>query len=150
MGGGKIFDPFPGAGGFDWSISRIDAGGLDGSLAVVVACFPWGMFVLVRPHSEEEVQDCDQVQGGGGAGFFAAICTLSLYMPGSISISLKVRGYSPCRSWQSRAACCGSNLSLRCPCWQGHQTGEMCLPNTLLDINNVCNELLLFTVKLVN
>jgi hypothetical protein len=41
MGGGRVFNLFPGAGGFDWSISRIDAGGLDGSLAVVGTHSPW-------------------------------------------------------------------------------------------------------------
>jgi hypothetical protein len=40
LGGGRIFKPFPEAGGFDSSISRIDAGGFDGSLAVVGAHFP--------------------------------------------------------------------------------------------------------------
>jgi hypothetical protein len=44
MGGGRVFNPFPGVGGFDWSISRIDAGGLERSLAVVGALFPWGVF----------------------------------------------------------------------------------------------------------
>ncbi len=53
MGGGRVFKPFPGAGAFDWSISRIDAESLDGSLAVVGACFPWGVFVLVRPGAAE-------------------------------------------------------------------------------------------------
>jgi hypothetical protein len=60
-------------GGFNWSISRIDAGGLDSSLAVVGACFPWAVFVLVHPCAAKEVQDRNRVQGGGGAGFFAAI-----------------------------------------------------------------------------
>jgi hypothetical protein len=40
VGGGRVFEPFPGVGGLDWMISRIDAGGLDGSLVVVGVCFP--------------------------------------------------------------------------------------------------------------
>ncbi len=40
VGGGGVLKPFPGAGGLDWRISRIDLGGLDGSLAVVGARFP--------------------------------------------------------------------------------------------------------------
>ncbi len=55
VGGGMVFEPFPGAGGFNWRISRIDVGGLDGSLAVVAARFPWDVFVLVRPCSAEGV-----------------------------------------------------------------------------------------------
>jgi hypothetical protein len=53
MGGGGILKPFPGVGGLDWRISRIDVGGLDGSLGVVEARFPWGVFVLVRPCAAE-------------------------------------------------------------------------------------------------
>ncbi len=83
MGRGRIFNPFPGARGFDWSISRIDAGGLDGSLAVVGGCFPWGKFVLVHPCAAEGVWECDQVRGGAGAGFFAAVWMLLLVMPGT-------------------------------------------------------------------
>jgi hypothetical protein len=56
-GGGGVFEPFPGVGGFNWRISRIDIGGLDGSLPVVGACFPWGVFVLVYPCAAEGVQD---------------------------------------------------------------------------------------------
>ncbi len=48
VGGGGVLKPFPGAGCLDW-ISRIDVGGLDGSLAVFGAHFPWGVFILVQP-----------------------------------------------------------------------------------------------------
>jgi hypothetical protein len=98
MGGGRVFNPFPGAGGSDCSISRIDAGGLDGSLVVVGAYFPWGVFILVHPHAAERVRERNQVWGGAGAGFFAAVWTLLLVVPGTGSMSLKVLGYSPCRS----------------------------------------------------
>jgi hypothetical protein len=89
MGGGRVSNPFPGVGGFDWSISRIDAGGLDSSLAVVGARFPWDMLVLVRPHAAERVRECDQVQGGAGAGFFAAVWMLLLVVPGTVSMKTK-------------------------------------------------------------
>ncbi len=49
VGGGGVLEPFPGAGGLDWRISRIDVRGLDWSLGVVGACFPWGVFVLMHP-----------------------------------------------------------------------------------------------------
>ena len=98
MGGGEILEPFPGVGGFDWRISRIEVGGLDGSLGVVEACFPWGMFVLVRPCAAEGVRDRDQVQGGGGAVFFTAGWTPLSVVPGASSIWMKVHGYSPWRS----------------------------------------------------
>jgi hypothetical protein len=98
IGGGRVFNPFPGAGGFDWSISRIDAGGLDGSLAVVGVHFTWGVLVLVRLCAANGVRDHDQVQGVAGAGFFAAVCMLLLVVPGMRSMSLKVFGYLPCRS----------------------------------------------------
>jgi hypothetical protein len=65
MGGDGGLKPFPGAGSLDWRISRIDVGGLDRSLAVVGARFPWGVFVLVRPCAAEGVQDRDQVRRGG-------------------------------------------------------------------------------------
>jgi hypothetical protein len=130
MGGGRVFNPFPGVGGFDWSIFRIDAGGLDGSLAVVGTCFLWGVFVPVRPHAAEGVWERDQVRGGAGAGFFAAIWMLLSVVSGTGSMSLKVLGYSPCRSRRSQSTCCGSNLCSWCCCWQGHQTGGICLPNT--------------------
>ncbi len=55
VGRGGVLEPFPGAGGFDWRISRIDDGGLDGSLAVVEACFLWDVFVLVCPCAAEGV-----------------------------------------------------------------------------------------------
>jgi hypothetical protein len=63
IGRGGVFEPIPGAGGFDWRISKIDVGGLDGSLVVVGACFPWGVFVLVCPCAAEGVQDRNQVRG---------------------------------------------------------------------------------------
>jgi hypothetical protein len=53
VGGGGVLKLFPGAGGLDWRISRIDVGGLDRSLGVVEAQFPWGVFVLVRPCAAE-------------------------------------------------------------------------------------------------
>jgi hypothetical protein len=112
MGGGRVFNPFPGAGGFDWSISRFDAGGLDGSLAVVGARFPWGVFVPVHPCAAHGVWECNQVGGGAGAGFFAAVWMLLLVVPGTGSMLLKVLGYSPCRSQRLRSTCCGSNLAL--------------------------------------
>ncbi len=37
---GGVLEPFPGAGGLDWRISRIAVGGVDGSLAVVGVRFP--------------------------------------------------------------------------------------------------------------
>jgi hypothetical protein len=40
VGGGGVLGPFPGAGGLDWRISRIDVRGLNGSLAVIRARFP--------------------------------------------------------------------------------------------------------------
>ncbi len=40
MGGGGVLGPFPGVGGLDWRILRIDVGGLDVSLADVEAHFP--------------------------------------------------------------------------------------------------------------
>jgi hypothetical protein len=64
VGGGGVFEPFPGAGGFDWRISRIDVGGLDGSLAVFGARFPWGVFILVHPCAAEGARDPNQVGGG--------------------------------------------------------------------------------------
>ncbi len=64
MGGGEILEPFPGVGGFDWRISRIDVGG-SGSLAVVGVRFPWGVFVLVHPCAAKGVQDRDRVWEGG-------------------------------------------------------------------------------------
>jgi hypothetical protein len=64
VGRGGVFEPFPGAGGFNWRISRISAGGLDRSLAVVGAHFPWGVFVLVCACAAEGVQDRNQVRGG--------------------------------------------------------------------------------------
>jgi hypothetical protein len=54
MGRGGVLEPFPGVGGFNWMISRIDVGGL-GSLAVVGARFPWSVFVLVRPCAAEGI-----------------------------------------------------------------------------------------------
>ncbi len=64
VGRGGVLEPLPGAGGFNWRISRIDVGGL-GSLAVVGVCFPWGVFVLVRPCAAEGVRDRNQVWGVG-------------------------------------------------------------------------------------
>jgi hypothetical protein len=61
---GRVFNPFPGAGGFNWSISKIDAGGLDGSLAVVDMRFTWGVFVLVRPCAVEGVQNATKCKEG--------------------------------------------------------------------------------------
>jgi hypothetical protein len=49
VGRGGVLEPFPGVGGLDWRISRIDVGGSDRSLGFVEAHSPWGMFVLVRP-----------------------------------------------------------------------------------------------------
>ncbi len=40
VGRGGVFEPFPGAEGFDCRISRIDVGGLDRSLAVFGVRFP--------------------------------------------------------------------------------------------------------------
>jgi hypothetical protein len=64
VGGGGVLEPFPGVGGFDWRISRIDVGGLDGSLGVVGVHYSWGVFVLVRPCAAEGLRDHNQVQGG--------------------------------------------------------------------------------------
>jgi hypothetical protein len=55
VGRGEVLEPFPGARSLDWRISRIDIAGLDGSLGVVEARFPWGLFVLVHPCASEEV-----------------------------------------------------------------------------------------------
>ncbi len=54
IGGERDLEPFPGAVGFNWRISRIDVGGL-GSLGVVGAFSPWGLFVLVHPCAAEGV-----------------------------------------------------------------------------------------------
>jgi hypothetical protein len=54
VGRGGFLEPFPGTGGFNWRISRIDVGGL-GYLAVVGAHFPLGVFVLVHPCAAEGV-----------------------------------------------------------------------------------------------
>ena len=55
VGGGGVLKPFPGAEGLDWRISRINVGGLDGSLAVAGAHFSWGVIVLVHPCAVEGV-----------------------------------------------------------------------------------------------
>jgi hypothetical protein len=39
---------------------------LTGGSQELIACFPWGVFILVHPCAAEGVQDRDQVQGGGG------------------------------------------------------------------------------------
>ncbi len=66
VGGGGVFKPFPGVGGFDWRISRIEVGGLDGSLAVVGARFPWGVFVLWGTHVQLRGFETATKCGGGG------------------------------------------------------------------------------------
>ncbi len=48
LGRGGVLEPFPGVGGFNWRISRIEVGGV-GSMAVVEVHFPWNSFVLVHP-----------------------------------------------------------------------------------------------------
>jgi hypothetical protein len=64
VGRGGVLEPFPGVGGFNWRISRINVGGLNGSLAVVRARFSWDVFILVRPCAAKGVQDRDRVGGG--------------------------------------------------------------------------------------
>jgi hypothetical protein len=65
VSGSGVVKPFPGVGGLDWRISRIDVGLSDGSLGVVEAHFPEDVFVLVHPCTVEGFETPSECGGGG-------------------------------------------------------------------------------------
>jgi hypothetical protein len=72
-GRGGVLEPFPGAGGLDWRISRVDVGGLDGSQAVVGARFPGACSIWCAHVQRSVFKTATKCGGGrGGVGFFTA------------------------------------------------------------------------------